>query len=177
MKKVGKALLLVIGIVFICSCEKSVDYSGFEHYDLTEYEKIEYSYYDNYEKNNYAFAIIEHGEGDTVGLLYQVGENDYILLDTMMRHGTNLKVAYKFFGDKLYTVNLGPNSGVYVYTLNKSSLVKDEIEFDNLGLPFEIVKVDRDYIYYKSCYGDHGNLFGIFKCSFDDLTCIKEEDL
>lgn len=197
-----KLLIIFVAIIMLSGCGKD-KYADFEHYDLAKYSHKVYTYtrdpdaawYD-LGNENYAVSSLSLDDDNVLGymegLFYEVGNNDYILLDSFMgcNNCYNYDIYTYLYNDKLYIVR---NSGlsIYEYTLNKENTTKRELKF-NYDLIFDNYKelnpervlignkidsVDDKYIYFKDVYFYNiSNLAMNIKCSLDDLKCEEYKD-
>ena len=178
--KLKKHVIIFLFLIFyVCGCEKSNQYTNFEHYDLTNYDTTnKYTYVgdDNY-KYEYVITDItpESSEERINGLFYKVSDNDYILLDEIK--SCNSSEAYKsdkqnyFYGESLY-VNRCSGGVVLEYTLSGSKTAKTDLlsKLDSSFILISINSVDEKYVYYNgsarfSCPSE------VIKCSIEDYTC------
>ena len=184
-----KILTILIIILLFNGCSKK--YEKFEHYDLTNYEKLTFKYVENFEENIYVLADItpKNYEMKIYGLFYKISDNDYILLDKIENGSLSEQENY-FINNKLY-VNAHYSAHHYEYTLLKDKTIKRELNFDysSVGkqiMMYYVTKVEDNYIYYYSIMYDStidpeywGKKY-ILKCSLEDYKCVdskEEEDL
>ena len=184
MKKILMMVLIILLLFSGCSNENK----EFEHYDLTNYEKLTYKVVGNFEENIYAIADItpENYEMKIYGLFYKISDNDYILLDKIENGSLNEEENY-LINNKLY-VNSHNASHHYEYTLLKDKTTKKELNFDYSSVGKQIrmyypTKVEDNYIYYYSVMYDStidleywGKKY-ILKCSLEDYKCIDSKEI
>ena len=197
MKKILVAIL-IISLVCLGGCSLFADeYKDSVHYDITNYKHIEYRYYRTQDVENYAVSLINCNDDSYCsgeGLLYQVGKNDYILLDSIKGDSQGADIEYEdytqFYKDKLYIIR-GANN-VKEYILNKENTKVNELKFDFSHildkyydgklrvelLIWQIDKVNDDYIYFKRAELHYENSFQSsidVKCSLKDYVCEEYE--
>lgn len=184
-------------IIFMCTimllltgCSEENLYADYEHYDLKGKEVQYYECLDNERiKRTYAIADItpEEYESHLRGLFYQVGENDYILLDTIelpYYEEQNSRGYNIIYDNKLYvrgaSETAGVNGDALEYTLNREKFTIKEIDFQYPTLPegkdlasLRFKNIDHNCIYlYNYSMGDDTYI----KCSLEDYTCEYVED-
>lgn len=176
-----KIIFLCTMILLLTGCSKENLYADYEHYDLKNKEAQYYECLDDeHVKRTYAVADItpEEYESHLRGLFYQVGENDYILLDQIEynsyeeSHSRELNII---FDNELYMIGNGSSAMVTKYTLNGAEFIKEDLTFsfpdlDDYNLPshyypFGSFKdINLDYIYF-------GNETVTTRCSLEDYEC------
>lgn len=193
-----KVLIVFFLVIILCGCgSKDNKYKNYDHYDLSRYNYKPINYtrdktgpWHDIVEENYAVAVLvedyEKVEGYEEGLLYKVGENDYILLDSFLGCETCYNIdGYNYlYKDKLYVKR--ETIGIYEYTLNKEKTEKKKLEF-NYDLIFDnykelnptkyltgykIDEVNDEYIFFKGAYiYNIPNIKINMKCSLKDLIC------
>lgn len=153
MKKI--LVISIICILCFCGCNKQDKYEGFEHYDLLDRDttSMSYSFYnDNNQKETYIVTDITPKNSEEIinGLFYEVGENDYILIDSFS--SCNNSADYKskadnyFYNNKLYIIRCSGGI-VYEYTLNGENTAKKDLS-SQIGIyNASIVDIKDGYIY------------------------------
>ncbi len=178
MKKYVFILLLIFA--FVTGCDSKKD--NYKHYSFMDYDINSYVYYNDRTEETYALADITPDKYESVltGFFYKVGENDYILLETLeSSHEDAYKVnsVYQFYNNKLYGVGNGNTPGVFEIALNGKNSKLKKLEFkmgDNFIGPAQIIgKVENNYI---SFYGytsleNEPVANRYFKCSLNDYQC------
>ena len=154
---------LVLAVISLLFCGCGDKYKDYEHYELKDDEAITYTvHYDDGEAH-YAITDVSVLYGVTemklYGLLYQVAENDYIILDTFGLRGS-LNFSAKFYNDKLYVLTVGSNAGDYVYTLNREKFDKEEFNYNfERGFYISSIKDIKDNIISFSGYQQNSSGF------------------
>lgn len=196
---------VILSVLLLSACNLNEDkYSDYEHYNLTNYNHKEYAYLRNFDGTSsemkyerYAVAVLvpkyrvnELPGMIKEGLLYEVGKNDYILLDSYDSYDDLYDSIYHtlFYKDKLYIVR---DYIIYEYVLNKENTEVKELEFDVKEIVDEervikefsyIEKVDDEYIYLKGrirwfndgeSVGDSGYIN--IKCSLNNYKCVEDK--
>lgn len=180
-----KVILLSLFLLCLGGCGGKKLYADYEHYDLKGKEVQYYECLDDeHIKRTYAVADItpENYESKLRGLFYQVGEDDYILLDKIdlyyydEGHSRSYNAMYD---NKLYVLGEPESEDIYgdviVYTLNREDFTIKEIDFDFSSLPDKvdlayrkIKNVDNSYIYFYSAFMNDDDYV---KCSLEDYKC------
>lgn len=181
---------MVIMLLCLTGCSEEELYADYEHYDLKDKELEYYNCLDDeHIKRTYVVADItpEEYESKLRGLFYQVGEDDYILLDKIDLYyydETNSRAYNAMYDNKLYVLGRPESEdidgNIIVYTLNREEFSIKEIDFDFSSLPDnidldyrEIKNVDNNYIYFNN-YSMEDNAY--IKCSLKDDICEYVED-
>lgn len=195
-----KKTLLLLLLLLLCGCTAKDKYEGFKHYDLKHKDYETYSFarenvglWKETVIEDYAVGvIIKGGNGNEEGLLYKVGDDDYILLDSFDGDGVYDVGGHVYqYEDKLYIVR--NELMINEYTLNKEKTTVKELgtKFDysaiigkyedgvHLFYPFGhlIKKVDDDYIYFSGIFIK--NIDGVsisIKCSLNDYKCVEDKE-
>ena len=185
-----KLIFMCTIMLLLTGCSEEDLYADYEHYDLKGKEVQYYECLDNeHIKRTYAVADItpEEYESHLRGLFYQVGENDYSLLDKIDLYyydEGNSRTYNTMYDNKLYVLG-EPESedidgDVIVYTLNREEFTIKEIDFQYPTLPegkdlafLRFKNIDYNFIYlYNYSMGDDAYI----KCSLEDYTCVYVED-
>ena len=191
MKKIKYGLLAIL-FFFACGCSKE-DYSSYQHYDLQENNKIQYAYLDeNGKTQNYYLADMTTDDDKTIGetrsgFFYQVGEQDFILLEefyparTDFNNKDNLSNYNYFYENKFYKVDAPEFLSITGYVLDKEKIEKKSLPFvlpsdmtyDRFSIE-QIYKIEDNFLYlsvltYK--YDESLSTSVDFKCSLDNYNC------
>ena len=176
-----KKIISVVMILFlITGCNNKKEEDHYKHYSLESFG-ASYSKYNVY-KDEYIVANTTKKGSELIvnGLLYNIKDNDYILLDEFATCGYT--DAYKsqhtvyFYLDKLY-VNVCHN--VYEYTLNGTKTQKEDLlsKFDMSKINItnlyfsSITEIDDKYIYFDS-YSTLENKSNVsVKCDKNTYIC------
>lgn len=145
----------IICLLCLCGCNKQDKYEGFEHYDLLNKDtsSMNYSFYnDNNQKETYIVTDITPKNSEEIinGLFYEVGENDYILIDSFS--SCNNSVDYKsekynyFYNNKLYIIRCSGGT-VYEYTLKGEETTKKDLSSQIVVYNASIIDIKNGYIY------------------------------
>lgn len=201
-----KIFLNLICILLLCGCSTSKDeYSNYKHYDLTGYNHEIYSYLrrtndtdNSLVKEVYAVSILTSANQEEVlgydeGVFYQVGKNDYILLDSFSSRSNdkyNKKEYTLLYKNKLYIIRNNSNI-VFEYELNRENPKRKDLSFDLSEIMkaeilmsdiYRIEDVDDEYIYFiGSIRGYNGDIpvddrRGVqMKCSLKDYKCVESK--
>lgn len=176
-----KLIFMCTIMLFLTGCGEKELYADYEHYDLKDKEVQYYECLDDERvKRTYAIADTtpENYESHLRGLFYQIGEDDYILLDQIEynpyeeSHSRELNII---FDNELYMIGNGSSAMVTKYTLNGAEFIKEELTFsypnlDDYNLPNhyypfgKFKDINLDYIY----FGDESVTT---RCSLEDYTC------
>ena len=181
MKKILILFFLMVGLV-ITGCTK--EDSNFEHYDLKDKDLNTYIYYSG-ERGKEIYALVDitpsSYESCLTGLFYKVGENDYILLETLeynQKQSYNRDSVYRFYENKLYGIGNGDSPMVFEIELKGKGSKIQEIKYqvDNKINPFLITSIediDNDEIlYYGYVTIDGNNSSAFINCSTSNFECI-----
>ena len=174
-----KIVLILIVLILLCGCGKEKD--NFEHYPLSDKDFVSYEYInDKGIKEVYALADITPSSHESVltGLFYKVGEDDYILLETLessTRNAYKEKYMYSFYDNKLYGVGNGDTASIFEIELNgkKSNIKELNLKYnDSTIIPSSIKSVDEEKISVNAFYfeGEHSSN-GTFSCTLNTLDC------
>lgn len=199
-----KIIVVFIICLLLCGCgEKEEDkYVDFEHYSSKEFDNsngdpVRYIFNNDREHNIYVVANITPtgSEMNLYGLLYKVGEDDYISLRKFYgeTYGAYFYQDWKNDLNKLYIVN----GGYFEYILDKEKVSSRKLNFNIPDVPEEMIKsyekatnskinytyariygikdVTPEFIYYRA---NLENLYRsvIIKCSLDNFNCEYDED-
>lgn len=179
-----KIIPLCITLLVLTGCGKEELYTDYEHYNLADKEVQLYQYLDNeHILNTYAIADItpDPYESHIRGLFYQVGEEDFILLDKIDLYyyiEDDSRSYNAIFNNKLYVMgDTGEDGLVTEYTLNHEKISKKGLNFqipssdNHYYIPQKIVKVDINNIYFEGPHYDD-----LTKCSLEDYNCEYVEN-
>lgn len=187
-----RKVIIIVFLLVLCGCVSNQSkYSAYEHYDLSDYSHKVFLYtrdtsgawYD-IDTEKYAIAVLKKN-GFHEGIFYEVGEKDYILLDSFdgapdVYDKEDYTLLYK---DKIYLVR---STSIYEYTLDKEKTKKRDLEFDYASIintyknvdssdflyGINIDKVDDNYIYLRNVHiHDVDNIKLYIKCSLKDYKC------
>ena len=142
-------------LICITGCEKEQD--NFEHHDLKEKDKNVYIHHsDEYGREEYVLADLTPAEYESclTGLFYKVGEDDYVLLETLE---FNQKDSYK---KELKAKN--------------SKLQEKSFYWENQEIgPRSIKSIgdDKIVIYAYASTTDQAMVGNNFECSLDNYKC------
>lgn len=187
-------------LLVLCGCvHNQHEYADYEHYDLANYnhKKFEYvrdtsGHWYDIKTEKYAIAVISEG-GFREGLLYELDEKDYILLDSFDGapdefDKENSTLLYK---DKIYIRRW---TALYEYILDRENTKKRNLEFDYTSIinnykeykelncsdfvyGISIDKVDDDYIYLSNVrFHCVENLILNLKCSLSSYKCEEYKE-
>ena len=187
MKKILRLVLISICIL-VSGCTKDDDkYSNYEHYHFNAQDLNIHVYYrDGDKKEVYALAdMTPEGElSHKTGLLYLVGDNDYILLETLEDRSLEAfkeVSVYQFCYDKLYGIR--GDTGIFEVELNGTETKIKELNFEIDGEPYvfimpRIKEVDINKIIISSSVRLDDGLWQSkkFDCSLIDYKCTMMED-
>lgn len=194
--KIIKFLTVAIILSFVYGCGfDNKTYDDYKHY---EFEDVELNYY-VYNKNqdSYVYAVgdvsnLEEDENQYSGVLYKVGDKDYILLDKISFCGNNGdlhldKSRTYFYEDKendkmkLYTFRCFGMS-IFEYIFDEADFQKKELKFDTTKVSDKdseetmfnyIEKVDSKYIYFNGQINNTEKQDLSIRCSLDDYVCDR----
>lgn len=177
MKKIIILLILIIGIT---GCAKEQD--NFEHYDLKEKDKNVYIHHsDEYGREEYVLADLTPAEYESclTGLFYKVGEDDYVLLETLefnQKDSYKKEYVYQFYDDKLYGVGNGDSPMYFEIELKakNSKLQEKSFYWENQEIgPRSIKSIgdDKIVIYAYASTTDQAMVGNNFECSLDNYKC------
>lgn len=180
MKKL-LVLILVSICILVSGCSKDDDkYSNYEHYHFNAQDLNIHVYYrDGDKKEVYALADMtpEDALSYKTGLLYLVGDNDYILLKDFW--GSRYD-EYQFYYDKLYGIS--GDTGIFEVELNGTETKIKKLDFEVEGEPYgfgtsSIIKVDFNQIVLSGYAMIDGFTELVkFDCSLIDYKCTMMED-
>jgi len=181
-----KKLILLFAITLVLvGCSKE-EQDTFEHYDLKDKDVNIYKYETENKIETYVLADItpDVAYSSLTGLFYKVGNEDYILLETLESSTSDAykkNHMYRFYENKLYGLGNGNTPMVFEIDLNGKSSKLQELEFR--------VKETNSFIFCTTIddINDkiiklHGEIFidersqrKSFVCSLEDYLCeIKE---
>lgn len=133
-------------MLLLTGCGKEELYADYEHYDLKDkvvqyYECLD----DEHIIRTYAIADItpDPYESHIRGLFYQVGEEDFILLDTIelpYYEEQDSRSYNTIYNNKLYVHGISKSKDVkgdlLEYTLNNEKIILKGIDFQYPSLPY-----------------------------------------
>lgn len=170
MKKKLLLILFIFGGLCGCTNNNIEDkYSNFVHYSSSDFEKTFYNH-------GYVVATLSEWEAASHLLLYQISQDDYILLDKIDSCRDVISIDSSntyFYKDKLYLLRCG-SGAVIEYLLEEEKTKPGKlVNYDTSKISKEkifissIEKIENNYIYYT---GSTGKSF-TFKCSLDTNIC------
>lgn len=176
MKKVFKVIPIttLLFVLVLTGCDKKEEYSNYKHYKLSNFEDqkpmLITFHSNNGEKYNYV-VVEKKDEGTSLFLLYQVNDDDYILLEEMSSpKDKEFTVGYN--DNKLYIISDNFNE----YTLKKEKITKKNLKFfigeEEIG-PASITNVDNNYIYIDAYISGYHNITKT-RCSLSTNKCEIE---
>ncbi len=179
MKKIGYLCFLILCLNFTgCGDKEKLKETAFEHYDLSDKQPNIYTYYNDNGAQVYALADITPISHESIltGLFYQVGNNDYILIETLESSTTNaykLDSMYRFWGNKLYGTGNGQTPSFFEIELDRKDSKMKEIKLNFLTTG--IKNIDNKSITLSGItFIDEHNVSKTFKCTLKDFECIMQ---
>ncbi len=178
-------------MLLLTGCGKEELYADYEHYDLKDkvvqyYECLD----DEHIIRTYAIADItpDPYESHIRGLFYQVGEEDFILLDTIelpYYEEQDSRSYNTIYNNKLYVHGISKSKDVkgdlLEYTLNNEKIILKGIDFQYPSLPYgkdlaglKTKDIDNEYIYFDNYYMIKDDAY--IKCSLEDYDCEYVEN-
>lgn len=174
-----KMIICLILLLCISGCDNNID-KKFAHFDIKniDSESTKYTYINDSTNQVEKYIVTDTTpKGSEIymnGLLYEVNDDDYILLDEF--ESSNSTADYKFeginyfSGNKLYIIR-GDGATVLEYTLDGTNTSKKDISSKIKLQSAEITKIKDGYIYLKGIDADKNekNL----KCSQKTYKCTN----
>ena len=188
-----KVLIIICICTILCGCKKEDKYKDYEHYDLTNQEKITFNYMEEDGiLQEYVFSEIPNSVTTMeypLGIFYKLNANDYILLNSTFSNSNpspifkdgNHQYTY-FYNNKVYIRTTTIGLDLTEFTLNKDKIEKREISFDISNITTashiscsNIKEVDENRINFNGCYyfEDSPKYNISLECSLETYKCEK----
>lgn len=180
-------IILVLVTVLVGGCSKRDELDEYEHYDLKDKDtSAYYSYIDEENNQIYEYIVadisIENAVTDMIhGLFFEVGRDDYILLDKIeVCNGDRESYKYqsytRFYDNKLY-INRCSGAVALEYTLDGRKITKVDMasKLEKPLLLSSIKEIDENYIFY-SAKKHYTSEYQTLRCSREDYKCEIIDD-
>lgn len=181
-----KLVLLFTITLILCGCDNQ-EKDTFKHYDLKDKDINIYKYETEKTLETYVLADITPTPYESVltGLFYKVGNDDYILLETLessTMEAYKKNYMYIFYENKLYGLGNGDTPNIFEIELNGKNSKFKELEFrvkDTNSAIFvnSLGSVDDKSIKLNGIiFIDEHSQRKSFICSLEDCLCEIEEN-
>ncbi len=194
-----KIIICILVLILFCGCTNNKQKGKYDDYERIHFVEAQVN---RKVFNNDVYAVVDIteetvmvGPGEENALVYQIGPDEWIVLDKIESGGSGFSNIYNdpkytyFYYDKekdenkLYTVRAF-GLDLREYTLKKEKFEKKDLKFDTSSIVessptsylelYEMEKVEDNFIYYHASI--HNTSKRVFmKCSLENYVCELEK--